>query len=85
VNRDGCWEPGFERVSNAWLPAPARNDVLALALLACLWLLLAVIGCGARAHAHIDDGRELQLPVEIASGKALSGIWPTPTVRRRRT
>lgn len=45
--------------------------MLALALLALLWLVLAVMGWGAWVDPHVDDGRELQLPVEIASGKVL--------------
>ena len=62
---------GFERLRLGWLHSPPRHDVLALALLALLWLALAVAGWGAWVDPHVDDGRELQLPVEIASGKAL--------------
>lgn len=62
---------GFERLRHGWLASPPSHDMLALALLALLWLVLAVMGWGAWVDPHVDDGRELQVPVEIASGKAL--------------
>lgn len=61
----------FELSRRGWRAAPARFDVFALALLAALWAALAAAGWGAWIDPHVDDGRELQLPVEIVSGKVL--------------
>ena len=61
----------MQRLRSAWLGGPDPVDWIPVILLLLLWLGLAFAGWGAWVDPHIDDGRELQLPVEIASGKLL--------------